>query len=73
MRGLERFDPDRHIPVTDDDRDLIGYALLAGWELMVDARGTVWVGDHEAKVAAASVSRAGGSISIRGKRRNYGE
>lgn len=58
MRGLERFDPDRHMPVTDNDRELIEHALWAGWELMVDAHGTVWVGDHEAKVAAASVNKA---------------
>lgn len=58
MNGLERFDPARHIPVTDGDRDLIENALWTGWELMVDARGTVWIGDHEERIADVTVQAA---------------
>ncbi len=58
MRGLERFDPDRHMPVTGNDRSRIEHALWAGWELMVDAGGTVWAGDHEEKIASVFAAKA---------------
>lgn len=58
MEGLKRFDPSRHIPKTDDDQVRIVKALCEGWELMVDSQGTVWIGDHEERIAAVAVQAA---------------
>lgn len=48
---IERFDPYRHIPKTDGDREKIIEALFWGWELMVDDLGNVWISDREEKIA----------------------
>lgn len=46
------FNPYKHFPETDDDRQKIEYALWMGWELTVDAKtGEVWIGDREEKIA----------------------
>lgn len=58
MEGLKKFDPSRHIPVTAADRALIEHAFWEGWELMVDSQGTVWIGDHEERIAAVAVQAA---------------
>ena len=50
---ISRFNPYFHIPVTDEDRQEIEFALWQGWELMVDDRtGDVWIGSRENKIAS---------------------
>ncbi len=69
MKGLESFEPSRHVPVTENDRNLIESALWQGWELMVDNWGVVWIGAREEKVAAVAViSRKMGLKQIKVRR-----
>lgn len=52
MGKIVRFDPNVHLPVTDEDRSRIENTLWEGWELMVDeTSGDVWIGDREEKIA----------------------
>ena len=50
---LQRFNPDIHIPATQEDGKRIEQALWEGWELTVEAgTGTVWIGSREEKIGA---------------------
>lgn len=50
---LKRFNPEVHIPATQQDSRKMEQALWEGWELAVDeATGEVWIGNREEKVAA---------------------
>lgn len=52
MIAMERFDPEIHLPETDEDRIEIEKALWQGWELQVDENsGEVWIENREEKIA----------------------
>nr|DAO79447.1 MAG TPA: MH2 domain [Caudoviricetes sp.] len=52
MTAMERFDPEIHLPETDEDRIEIEKALWQGWELQVDENsGEVWIENREEKIA----------------------
>lgn len=56
MKVMEQFDPEIHLPETDEDRDKIEKALWKGWELQVDENsGEVWIGNKEEKIATVLV------------------
>lgn len=52
MTAMERFDPEIHLPETDEDRIEIEKALWQGWELQADENsGEVWIENREEKIA----------------------
>ncbi len=56
MTAMEQFNPEIHLPETDEDRIKIEKALWQGWELQVDENsGEVWIGNREEKIATVSV------------------
>lgn len=56
MKTMEQFDPEIHLPETDEDRVKIEKALWQGWELQVDENsGEVWIGNREEKIATVLV------------------
>lgn len=49
---MERFEPKRHLPKSQEDRKKIENALWEGWELWVNVdNGVVWIGRNEEKIA----------------------
>ena len=56
MTAMEAFDPEIHLPETDEDRVKIEKALWDGWELLVDENsGEVWIGNKEEMIATVMV------------------
>lgn len=52
MTAMEAFDPEIHLPETDEDRIKIERSLWEGWELWVEeSSGEVWIGNREEKIA----------------------
>ena len=56
MTAMEAFNPEIHLPETDEDRAKIEKALWDGGELLVDENsGEVWIGNKEEKIGTVLV------------------